>query len=55
MSRKYSEQFKQDAVNLIREKGYTIKEVCERLGVTNPTVIPPRKTEIEVKPFFKRV
>ncbi|MGL1934233.1 MAG: transposase [Fibrobacterales bacterium] len=38
MSKSYSDQFKKDAINLVREKDYSVKEKCDRLGVSNPTI-----------------
>jgi transposase len=31
--RTYTEEFRRDAVSLIRKEGYTLKEASERLGI----------------------
>jgi transposase len=31
--REYSTEFKIDAVRLVEDQGYTVKETCERLGI----------------------
>ena len=38
MSSSYSPQFKQDAVNLVTEQGYSANEVARRLGVGQSNV-----------------
>lgn len=35
---RYSEEFKQDAINLVKNKGYTAQEVADKLGVSRQTI-----------------
>lgn len=35
---KFSDEFKQDAVRQVTERGYTVKDVAERLGIGNSTL-----------------
>ena len=30
---KYTEEFKRDAVSQVKDRGYSVKDVCERLGI----------------------
>ena len=34
---RYTEEFKQDAINLIENKGYSAKQVSEKFGVSQQT------------------
>jgi transposase len=34
LGKRYTDEFKDEAVRLIRERKYTVSEVCEKLGVT---------------------
>lgn len=36
--RKFTEEFKQEAANQVIERGYPIKEVAERLGISDKTL-----------------
>ena len=35
---RYSEEFKQDAINLVKNKGYSAQEVADKLGVSRQTI-----------------
>lgn len=35
---RYSEEFKQDAINLVKNKGYSVQEVANKLGVNRQTL-----------------
>ena len=35
---RYSEEFKQDAINLVKNKGYTALEVSTKLGISRQTM-----------------
>lgn len=37
---KYTKEFKEDAVNLVTEQGYSANEVDRRLGVSQPNISP---------------
>lgn len=39
MSRKrYTDEFKEEAVRLVRDRKYSVAEVCEKLGVTSNSI-----------------
>lgn len=35
---RYSEEFKQDAINLVKNKGYSVQEVANKLGINRQTL-----------------
>ena len=37
-NRRYTEEFKSEAVKQVSERGYKVHEVCERLGVSTKTM-----------------
>jgi len=37
-NRKYTEEFKAEAIKQVTERGYKVQEVCERLGITSKSL-----------------
>jgi transposase len=54
MSRKYTEEFRRDAVKLITEQGYTQAEVSQNLGVSDSNIHRWYKESLSNKPKKSR-
>lgn len=50
----YTEEFKRDAVAQVTDRGYSIKEVAERLGVSTKSLYYWRKVYCSPKPERKK-
>ena len=37
-NRKYTEEFKSEAIKQVTERGYKVQEVCERLGISDKSL-----------------
>ena len=37
-NRKYTEEFKAEAIKQVTERGYKVREVCERLGISSKSL-----------------
>lgn len=37
-NRKYTEEFKAEAIKQVTERGYKVQEVCERLGISSKSL-----------------
>jgi transposase len=37
-NRKYTEEFKSEAIRQVTERGYKVQEVCERLGISSKSL-----------------
>lgn len=37
-NRKYTEEFKSEAIKQVTERGYKVREVCERLGISSKSL-----------------
>lgn len=48
-NRKYTKEFKEEAVKLVLEQGYSIKEAAESLGVTTKLLYLWKKQFVEKK------
>jgi transposase len=38
LNRKYTDEFKSEAIKQVTERGYKVQEVCERLGISSKSL-----------------
>jgi transposase len=38
LNRKYTDEFKSEAIKQVTERGYKVREVCERLGISSKSL-----------------